>query len=111
METLYRDIYNDFKRSEDLKVVLEDLCKYRGITYLQPEMYAATRLLSVCEITISNMYRFDVVLYHSFHSDDGSKLHKSRLDTIYTRRKVTEESKKVIKKHQAHERLKRLKRK
>ena len=102
LETLYRDIYNDFKWSEDLKVVLEDLCKHLGITYRQPEMYAATRWLSVYEITISNIYRFDVlvVLYHSFLSDDDSKLYKSRLDTIYTRRKVTEESKKAIKKHQ-----------
>ena len=102
METLYRDIYNDFKWSEYLKVVLEDLCKHLGITYRQPEMYAATRWLSVYEITISNIYRFDVlvVLYHSLLSDDDSKLYKSRLDTIYTRRKVTEESKKAIKKHQ-----------
>ena len=102
LETLYHDIYNDFKWSEDLKVVLEDLCKHLGITYRQPEMYAATRWLSVYEITISNIYRFDVlvVLYHSFLSDDDSKLYKSRLDTIYTRRKVTEESKKAIKKHQ-----------
>ena len=42
-----------------------------------------------------------VVLYLSFLSDDDSKLYKSRLDTIYTRRKVTEESKKAIKKHQS----------
>ena len=99
LETLYCDIYNDFKW---LKVVLEDLCKHLGITYRQPEMYAATRWLSVYEITISNIYRFDVlvVLYHSFLSDDDSKLYKSRLDTIYTRRKVTEESEKAIKKHQ-----------
>ena len=94
--------YNDLKCSEDLKVVLEDLCKHLGITYRQPEMYAATRWLSVYEITISNIYRFDVlvVLYHSFLSDDDSKLYKSRLDTIYTPRKVTEESKNAIKKHQ-----------
>ena len=103
LESLYRDIYNSFKWSEDLKVVLEDLCKHLGITYRQPEVYAATRWLSVYEITISNIYRFDIliVLYHSFLSDDDSKLYKSRLDTIYTRRKVTEESKKVIKKQQA----------
>ena len=102
LETLYHDIYNDFKWSEDLKVVLEDLCKHLGITYRQPDMYAATRWLSVYEITISNIYRFDVlvVLYHLFLSDDDSKLYKSRLDTIFTRRKVTEESKKAIKKHQ-----------
>ena len=102
METLYCDIYNDFKWSEDLKVVLEDLCKHLGITYRQPEMYAATRWLSVYEITISNIYRFDVlvVLCDSFLSDDDSKLYKSRLDTIYNRRKVTEESKEAIKKHQ-----------
>ena len=43
LETLYHDIYNDFKWSEDLKVVLEDLCKHLGISYRQPEMYAATR--------------------------------------------------------------------
>ena len=88
---IYHDIYNDFKWSEDLKVVLEDLCKHLGITYRQPEMYAATRWLSVYEITLSNIYRFDVLaaLYHSFLSDDDSKLYKSRLDTIYTRRKVT----------------------
>ena len=99
LETLYCDIYNDFKW---LKVVLEDLCKDLGITYRQPEMYAATRWLSVYEITISSIYRFDVlvVLYHSFLSDDDSKLYKSRLDTIYTPRKVTEESKNAIKKHQ-----------
>ena len=100
---LNRDTYNDFKWSEDLKVVLEDLCKHLGITYRQPEMYATMHLLSGYEITISNIYRFGVlvVLYHSFLSDDGSKLYKSRLDTIYyTRRKVTVESKKVIKKHQ-----------
>ena len=102
LETLYHDIYNDFKWSEDLKVVVEDLCKHLGITYCQPEMYAATRWLTVYEITISNSYRFDVlvVLYHPFLSDDNSKLYKSRLDTIYTRRKVTKESKKAIKKHQ-----------
>ena len=102
METLYCDIYKDFKWSEDLKDVLEDLWKHLEITYRQPEMYAATCWLSVYEITISNIYIFDVlvVLYHSFLSDDDSKLYKSRLDTIYTRRKVTEESKKAIKKHQ-----------
>ena len=102
IDTWKRDIYNDFKWSEDLNVVLEDLCKHLGMTYRQPEMYAATRWLSVYEITIRNIYRFDVlvVLYHSFLSDDDSKLYKSRLDTIYTRRKVTEESKKAIKKHQ-----------
>ena len=90
------------KCSEDLKVVLEDLCKHLGITYRQPEMYAATRWLSVYEITISNIYRFDVlvVLYHSFLSDDGSKLYKSRFDTINNRCKVTKESNKAIKKHQ-----------
>ena len=95
LETLYCDIYNDFKWSEDLKVVLEDLCKHLGITYRQPEIYAATRWLSVYEITISNIYRFDilVVLCHSFFSDDDSKLYKSGLDTIYTRRNVTEERK------------------
>ena len=51
----YRDIYNDFKWSEDVKVVLEDLCKHLEITYCQPEMYAATHWLSVYEITISNI--------------------------------------------------------
>ena len=103
LETLYRDIYNDFKWSEDLRVVLEDLCQHLGITYRQPEMYAATRWLSIYEITISHIYRFDalVVLYFSFLSDGDKILYKSRLDTIYSRRKATEESKKAIKKHQS----------
>ena len=103
LETLYRDIYNDFKWSEDLRVVLEDLCQHLGITYRQPEMYAATRWLNIYEITISHIYRFDalVVLYFSFLSDGDKILYKSRLDTIYSRRKATEESKKAIKKHQS----------
>ena len=67
LETLYRDTYNDFKWSEDLKVVLEDLCKHLGITYHQPEMYAATRWLSIYEITISNIYRFDVLVVLYIH--------------------------------------------
>ena len=94
-ETFYRGIYNDFRWSDELKVVLEDLCKYLGITYRQLEMYTATRWLSSC-----NIYRFYVlvVLYNSFLSDDDNKLYISRLDTINTRRKVSEESKRAIKK-------------
>ena len=103
LETLCWDIYNDFKWSEDLRVVLEDLCQHLGITYHQPEMYAATRWLNIYEITISHIYRFDalVVLYFSFLSDGDKILYKSRLHTIYSRRKATEESKKAIKKHQS----------
>lgn len=31
LEALYRDIYNDFKWSEDLRVVLQDLCQHLGV--------------------------------------------------------------------------------
>ena len=43
LESLFRDIYNDFKWSEDLKVELRAICDHLCVTYGQPEMYASTR--------------------------------------------------------------------
>ena len=33
LEKLYQDIYNDFKWSEDMRVILQDICKCLNVTY------------------------------------------------------------------------------
>ena len=98
LEVLFRDIHNDFKWSENLGVILENL----GVTYCQPQMYASTRWLSIYEITISTIYMFDVfvVFYLAFLSTEDHSLFKSKLDAIYSLRKVPNETKKTIQKHQ-----------
>ena len=65
-ETLNHDIYNDFKWSEDLKVVLEDLCKHLGITYRQPEIYASTRSQSM-KIPLATFTDLMFLLYFIIH--------------------------------------------
>ena len=104
LESLYRDIYNDFKWSEDLKVELRAICDHLGVTYRQPEMYASTRWLSIYVITVDTLYMFDalVVFYFPFLSPDHRKLYKSRLDDIYKRRQVSEISQKEIEKNQSY---------
>ena len=42
-EQLYQDIYNDFKWSEDIRVILEDICGCLSVTYRRTEMFVATR--------------------------------------------------------------------
>ena len=110
LEALYRDIYNDFKWSEDLRNVLQDLCQHLGVTYRQPQMYVPTRWLSVYEITISTVYMFDVfvVFYHAFLCTEDRSLYQSRLDAIYSRRKVPDEAKKAIQKHHSFLKKKKL---
>ena len=96
LESLFRDIYNDFKWSEDLKVELRAICNHLGVTYRQPEMYASTRWLLIYVITVDTLYMFDalVVFYFPFLSPDHRKLYKSRLEAIYKRRQVLQISKK-----------------
>ena len=43
LEQLYQDIYNDFKWSEDIRVILEDICGCLSVTYRRTEMFVATR--------------------------------------------------------------------
>lgn len=64
-------------------------------------MYASTHWLSVYKTTISTVYMSDVliVFYHAFLSIDDRSLYQSRLDAIYSRRKVSDETKKAIQKH------------
>ena len=104
LESLFRDIYNDFKWSEDLKVELRAICDHLGVTYRQPEMYASTRWLSIYVITVDMLCMFDalVVFYFPFLSPDHRKLYKSRLDAIHKRRQVSEISQKEIEKNQSY---------
>ena len=104
LESLFQDIYNDFKWSEDLKVELRGICDHLGVTYRQPEMYTSTRWLSIYVITVDTLYMFDalVVFYFPFLSPDHRKLYKSRLEAIYKRRQVLEIGQKEIEKNQSH---------
>ena len=104
LESLFRDIYNDFKWSEDLKVELRAICDHLDVTYRQPEMYASTRWLSIYAIPVDTLYMFDalVVFYFPFLSPDHRKLYKSRLDAIYKRRQVSEITQKEIEKNQSY---------
>ena len=60
LEQLYQDIYNDLKWSEDIQVILEDICECLSVTYRQPEMFVATRWLLIYDVTLSTIYIFDV---------------------------------------------------
>ena len=51
-EQLYQDTYNDFKWSEDIRVILKDICEWLSVTYRRPEMFIATRCLSVYDVTL-----------------------------------------------------------
>ena len=65
-------------------------------------MYASTRWLSIYEITVKTIHMFDVfvVFYLAFLSIEDHSLFKSKLDAIYSLRKVPNETKKTIQKHQ-----------
>ena len=68
LEQLYQGIYNDFKWSEDIPVILKDICECLSVTYRRPEMFFATRWSSVYGVTLSTIYMFDVyaIFYSSF---------------------------------------------
>ena len=95
LEVLFRDICNDFKWSEDLRVILEEMCECLNTSYHRPEMFLLTRRLTVYDITTCTIYMFDVdvVLYFLFLNKQEKKLYKSRLRGIYSRREISEESK------------------
>ena len=40
---LFRDIYNDFTWSEDLRVILEEMCECLDISYCRREMFVSMR--------------------------------------------------------------------
>ena len=94
LEIQSRDIYNDLKWLEDLRVILEEMCECLDISYRRAEMFVSTGWLTVYNISISTIYMFDVyvVLYFSFLSKQD-KLYKSRLNGIYSHREISEESK------------------
>ena len=85
-EQLYQDTYNDFKWSEDIRVILKDICEWLSVTYRRPEMFIATRCLSVYDVTHSTIYMFDVyaIFYFSFLRKEDKKLCKSMLNAIYS---------------------------
>ena len=45
LEKLDQGIYNDFKWSEDIRVILEDICECLSVTYQQLGMFVATRMV------------------------------------------------------------------
>ena len=56
LEQFYQGSYNDVKWSEDNRVILEDICEFLSVSYQRPEMFAATRWLSVYDVTLSTIY-------------------------------------------------------
>ena len=60
LEQLYQDINNDFKWSENIRVILEDICECLSVTYRQLEMFVATRWLLVYDVTPSTIFMFGV---------------------------------------------------
>ena len=75
LEQLYQDIYNDFTWSEDIPVILEDICACL-ITYPRSEMFVATRWLLVYDVTLSNICMFDLyaVFYFSYLRKEEKKI-------------------------------------
>ena len=67
LEQLYQDIYNDFKWSEDIRVILEDICKCLSVTYRRPEMFVATRCLLVSDLTLSTIYMLTCMIFFISH--------------------------------------------
>ena len=45
LEKLDQGIYNDFKWSEDIRVILEDICECLSVTYRRLGMFVATRMV------------------------------------------------------------------
>ena len=70
--------------------------------YRRPEMFVATRWLSVYDVTLRTIYMFDVyaIFYFSFLRKEGKKLCKSMLNTIYSHHKLSGEVKTRIGAHQ-----------
>ena len=102
LEQFYQGSYNDVKWSEDDRVILEDICEFLSVSYQRPEMFAATRWLSVYDVTLSTIYMFDVyaIFYFSFLRKEDKKLCKSMLNTIYSHHKLSDEVKTRIGAHQ-----------
>ena len=78
------------------------LCEYLSVTYRRPEMFVATRWLSVYDVTLSTIYMFDVydIFYFPFLRKGDKKLYKSMLNTIYSQHKLSDEVKTPIGAHQ-----------
>ena len=88
--------------SEDIRVILEDICECLSVTYRRPEMFVATRWLSVYDVTLSTIYMFDVhaIFYFSFLRKEDKNLYQSMLNTIYSHHKLSDEVKTCIGAHQ-----------
>ena len=110
LEQLYQDICNDFKWSEDIRVILENICECLSVTYRRPEMFVATRWLSVYGVTLSIIYMFDLyaIFYFSFLRKEDKRLYKSMLNTIYSH-KLSDEVETHIGAHQNELKWKKLK--
>ena len=88
--------------SEDIRVILEDICECLSVTYRRPEMFVATRWLSVYDVTYSTIYMFDghAIFYFSFLRKEDKNLYQSMLNTIYSHHKLSDEVKTCIGAHQ-----------
>ena len=88
--------------SEDIRVILEDICECLSVTYRRPEMFVATIWLSVYDVTLSTIYMFDVhaIYYFSFLRKEDKTSYQSMLNTIYSHHKLSDEFKTCIGAHQ-----------
>ena len=96
VESLFTDLFNDFKWSADLRESMEEVCLMLGIKFTMPQRYISHRWLSVYDVTIDMLRMFDAytLFYYSWvvAMDIDKAKHMPVVVEVYHRLKVTKES-------------------
>jgi hypothetical protein len=68
LESMYNDLYNDCKWSQDLVEALKSICSVLGLNYTQPERFVPHRWLSAYDVTLSSLHLMDayILFYYAF---------------------------------------------
>lgn len=68
LESLFQDIFNDFKWSPDLRAALKEICEILNVSFTVPQNYIAFRWLSVYDVSqdFSRMFHALLIFYFSF---------------------------------------------
>ena len=100
VESLFNDLFNDFRWSTDLRDWLCDICMLLGVKYTMPERYVPHRWLSVFDISVDTtrlMQAYTVFYFGFLHKQDQS-LYKERVNEILNDCEVSKQSKIKIEK-------------
>ena len=98
LETLFSDIHADVKWSSDLKQLLAEICSLLDVKFTSPELYVATRWLSVYDVAVDTIRMLDAltIFYYGFLSSLDASHFLHACVEIYYRKQLSGNSKDAI---------------